>query len=1642
MQKFPNQTKILNKTLAVFLVIVLTGVNIIFLGANFTKSMISYASGGELEMQGTSTNHKNVEFDSYFLKDDKKIHSKELDINSQSEIYLSVKVNNEGYLKNAKVKFAGIEENEELNYEISEAVNELELVESLDIDNKILYLRQIDAGIEGVINIPIHVEENQLEKIGNLSKTSKAILEGIYVDQNGEEFNISKEIKLNIRLIGNVESALSSEVVKYINDGNKVILQTKLTSGLEIEEENNLLPILETNLKIKVPTIGESLPTNIDVTANSLKATNGKEENFNSENWSYNEEENSIEINVKNSEQNGTIWTPKGQDEYLITYSYENIDIQELNIKEEIESTISVYNKEEPLVKTIENEYVLTEKIGEIVTSAYTQTNEISKGKIYANYQTDVNYKEEYISEEIINIADNNIEKIIVQYPEDEFANEEESIEANTYYKQIAISKNDFDKILGEDGYIIILNNGTEIARIDKTLSLSEDGKYIISFEERYENIELEISKPIGIGNLKIQNTKTIDNSIGYTKQIMQNMTIISSKSNLSIVKVDEETISTENTVTTNLKDTITSAKIEIDKESLSTVVPNENIEIKIELNNQIPESDLYVNPVFDVILPEEVEKIEINNASLLYGEGLNIKSAEVVEKNRIRIELEGSQAEFSSGIISNGTNILLNLNITLNKESRNKEEQIILNYENPNTINYENSIDGVGIDTTKIILSAPKELSINAQISGFNSNGNIISTSGEKTGKLEIYADSINAEMQIDLTNNDDTSYKNVKILGRIPYSGNRSITTNENLGSNLNTVLSNLITSEGITDEQITIKYSENGEETVNGSSWVEEVENISTIKSYLITINEIKPSTKLSFKYEITIPENLEHNSQTFETFAVYHTKDGEQEKVVEPEKLGLSTGKGPQLSSTTKLELGENEKVYENRVIKYKFTVTNTGNEIAENVRVKVDIPEGATYIEYREATPTVEGGYQTDISVLSKEFEAGNLNPAETKEFELMVKVNELVKVEGIEEQNIISMKSIVTADGLEKELESNIVESIVEEADFEIELSSSREEGFVLQENMEMQYRISIGNISDEIKQNIVIEDTLPEGLEYVDAYISKYNESTDQFEEIRDGIIYENGKLTINIANMAVNEYITINVELTAKKLGENIYDLELVNIASVVADGTDKYYSLESKHSISRPNISVTETSSNSTGYLNIGDKLDYIITIKNDGNIQAKNLQIVTKIPEELNCTEIYYKIGDKEVTEAGRQGEITLTINTLPSNTEMILYFRTTVKNITSETEEREISNYATITLEDGREYTTNRITHIIENLKQDPNQGHEQEARYRISGTAWIDENKNGAMDENEQKLANVTTRLISVDGIAQVVQTVTTDMNGEYVFNNVNKGKYIVIFEYDTNAYGLTEYEKEGVDSSINSKTINTEFNSNLVAATNTLEITTRSIANINLGLIIEPKFDLKLDKTISRIIVQTSKEVKTYEYDNSKLAKVDIRANELNGAIVLIEYKINVTNEGQIPGTATEIIDYLPDGLEFISDINADWYKSSDGNLYTNILEDEIINPGETKELTLTLRKTMTEENTKIVNNIAEINEAYNDRAYLDVDSIPGNNVQGEDDMSSADAIITVHTGESVLYICITLISIIILGTGIYLIKKKVLGV
>ena len=210
------------------------------------------------------------------------------------------------------------------------------------------------------------------------------------------------------------------------------------------------------------------------------------------------------------------------------------------------------------------------------------------------------------------------------------------------------------------------------------------------------------------------------------------------------------------------------------------------------------------------------------------------------------------------------------------------------------------------------------------------------------------------------------------------------------------------------------------------------------------------------------------------------------------------------------------------------------------------------------------------------------------------------------------------------------------------------------------------------------------------------------------------------------------------------------------------------------------------------------------------------------------------------------------------------------------------------------------------------------------------------------------------------------------------------------------------------------------------------------TIANIDLGLIERAKFDLNLEKTIKQITVQNGEGVKAYNYDNSKFTKVEIASNHYQNSTVVIEYAIKITNEGNVAGYAKEIVDYKPETLTFNSDLNANWYVGSDGNVYSTELANTLIQPGETKEIKLILTKKMSDDNTAMLNNRAEIQESISELGLGDKDSVAGNNAQGEDDIGLADVIITIKTGGPVFYSFITLISLTILAAGIYVIKNK----
>ena len=79
-----------------------------------------------------------------------------------------------------------------------------------------------------------------------------------------------------------------------------------------------------------------------------------------------------------------------------------------------------------------------------------------------------------------------------------------------------------------------------------------------------------------------------------------------------------------------------------------------------------------------------------------------------------------------------------------------------------------------------------------------------------------------------------------------------------------------------------------------------------------------------------------------------------------------------------------------------------------------------------------------------------------------------------------------------------------------------------------------------------------------------------------------------------------------------------------------------------------------------------------------------------------------------------------------------------------------------------------------------------------------------------------------------------------------------------------------------------------------------------------------------------------------------------------------------------------------------------------------------------------------MTENNTGLINNTAEIAESYNELGLQDVNSIEGNKVKGENDMGSADLIISIKTGQIVATVFITIAIVALIGLGMFVIIKK----
>ena len=1619
--------KILKIITVLMIIATLTMANFVLLCAN----VVSYAID-EIEA-GQKTNHKNVEFMAYF-KDENENKITEMNAYTNSsdlKLYFQVSVKQEGYF-NGNIILNN--SNFKLKTDVtSDVINKIE--------NNTIYLNQISAGESQEIEVGIEILKDAQFDLNFINMQSDISIEGIYRDSTQKDISISANRNVSMKLISPYTSKediilsqeiITNKVLNY-NGEDKRIVQTQIKSGLN----NNLFPVEKTTINVQVPKISDKYPEKVLVNSNDVLVTNGK--TLTQGNWNYDTDTGLININIENKEENGKVsWIKNGEDKIIITYIFDK-DIEINNEKLSVNSKIELYDLNNTMAEASNEITLNNEEKDKIVATTINQYEEsIYKGKLYAGIARDITYKNNiYV----------NLNKVAneINIQENKQTINESDIISN--YKTTKINKQNLESVLGNTGSLSIINAETNavISKINSNTSEDENGNIVISYPESVQTIIIKIENPENIGKLEVESTKTINST---NKDILKNATNIKLNTNVSYISNSNENKieGTESNIILN--ETESSVDLQISRTELSSMTSNDNVEFSILLNTKEEKDELFKNPVLTIELPEKIQDIKINSVISFNETELKIDNY-YVEGRTIKIVLVGEQTTYKDLAVE-GALIVVNANLTTNPEATNGTEQVILKYTNENAINYKDGANAGSVVRKIKIVSYAGVITTN-QVSDYGID--MVNNQGVEGAQLAMSSDMKKTKIEKKIINNHENKISDVKILGMFP--------TKESVNTNNIDIEVGEISVTGIDANRVKIYYSDNAEADENlenkNNNWSEEIKDSKNVKKYLVIIDQLDLLEQVNLSYEITIPSNLEYNESAEEGYTVYYTNVTAKEQV-NVNKIRLATAKGAIIDTTLKgfVATKETDKVKENETIRYSIVISNTGSDEITNINVKAPVPEGTTFFNTDELNNNIlnrlseqENSEIKFVDESKKEVicNIDKLAPGETITKYYEVKVNK-----GMAGKEI---SNTVTTQYGETTKTSNEVKMSVEEGKLDLKMFTGEVAEGKIYSGYTNEFILYVTNNTDSDVKNVKAKIVTDDNLECVSLiYADLSAEDVD------------------NITIDKIDAGKTAKIIFTTKTKAFTGSDSKITSVYAISEYDNTNYYSNEvNNEAIPLPNITMNVTSENSGKYVNAGDIIKYNITVKNEGKQNVGAISLYNWFSEKVTFEKVLrngnemsnedYSVSiDREKDDNKR---LVIEEENIEPNETIEYQIEVVVNYVMGNKEAIELINETALNIEDS-EVANLKVEHILKpDTKGIDNEGNVNENEpdengedktsesdnkisYKvISGIAWIDENENGQKDNNEKAVEGMTVKLLDtkknkfVKDADENELSAKTSSTGFYSFNKVEKGQYLVIFEYDTTKYGLTTFEKEGISDEFNSnvinKTLNVDGTNKKVATTEVITIDNQNISNVNIGLVSAKTFDLQLDKYISKVTVQNNKTV-VNTYNDVTLAKQEIDAKQVNSTKVIVEYTIKVTNKGDVAGYVKKIADYLSVDYKFNSELNKDWYQSGN-DVYCTSLANEKIEPGESKEVKLIVIKEMKENNTGLVNNTAEIVDAYNDFGLADVNSTAGNKAKGENDMGSADLIISIRTGQVVMTVALIISTVVILGIAFFVIKE-----
>ena len=1609
------------------------------------------------------TNNDNVQFRAYFITENvgeqpiETTSVKKVTNSSGIKLNIDISVKNEGYF-NGQISL------EDASFAFKEDI----LSENIEkIENNIIYLKKINADETVKIQVGIKIIEDREIDVSYLNKSNKIKLTGTYHSSKPDKEIVGESyVTIDWNMYENISAYLQARLltnsVYKVNNENKRIVQLLVISSLG----SNAFPVKNTELLLNIP----ERASNISVHKRTTIATNGNKD-FSESN--YNVENNTLKINISNNEENGKInWARKGSDELVVTYEFaENEDITNTTIN--VNSNLTTYETNEEtgnyVVYSGEQKQITLnkEEKGIITTEKWKKEPEIYKGKIYSGEEKQyITYAKMYV-DYVDAIQEVGITESEFKFskPELDENNQEISVEkdANIEYRKITFSKDNINSLLGQTWNITVTNQNNNVKTITNETQANENGLIEIELDDGTKQIKLNMTKPINNGILDYMLTKSILEN-NYTRAEIKEFTKIIETSGVQYKKNDNNTTTITKMTPINLKEPESKASLNISQMKLSTLKTNENIELVAKLNTNNETMNLYKNPIIDIVLPKEVEKVNVRQFSqLLYTNGLEIAENKVYKKEdgrlAIWIKFNGEQTKYDT---NGGTEAHLFLDIDINKLTPNKNSKI--------EMFYTNDFDGTNAKIEKgITLESQYGLML-------CSNVNTDISIGEEDMTLKVEKNIENKEiiLETNLLNNYDEKITNLSLIGKMPVKN--EINT---FGASLKSI--------SLNNGAARIYFSKNINATKDDNSWSENSEGAI---AYKIVLDELNSSELLNVKTRILLPNNLGNNQianiisqiecmngndtiKKAKKVILYTDETIQNNENYEGQNINILEGLSAKIiTKTGTSELKNEDNVYEGSTIKYNITFTNkTGNDI-NNINIKSTQENGKVWENVEKEV------YNQNYGKTFKEYfyELSNKNEIYFEKIASLKNGNSItveyeVTVDKVtdESKKTYGIININTDDGqINKNLKT--IENNIKDGELQLLLIQNDSEENYWLSNSSASAELDINNLGNNELANVTIKILMSKDLscdkyeDYIDLKDYSDRITLERKEKNSDGETI----ITLKIVKINPEESIKLYLNPYINDFSED--ETKLSILAQGVTSESKVYYSnlLNRVGYVSKRNMEIKqEVYSNDkklgdNEIIKNGQEVEFVSTISNKSEkkkkinisngfktgVELKNVTVIkNNIPidktseikdnaislnTDINANEtiiIREKVSIDTVSLYSAKYENEITVSDL----ETLKNYRSTITINTDKTIDEEEKEIEPERPDENTDDETDNTQGEEENNDEQKNDEDEKKTDYyKVSGIAWVDDNNNGKMDSNEERKSGIQVKAIDSSTGKYIENTAQTNENGEYSLE-MAKGKYVIVFLFDTNKYLLTTYKAKDVDEVLNSDIVTriiTIDNEEIKTGSSDELSVNSNIENINIGLINKGEFDVKLQKYVSKVTTVNKAGTKTKSFnENSSIPKVEIRSKYLEGSKVYIEYTFKVTNIGKVSGYAGSIIDDIPESLKYDKSLNSEW-EEKDGKLYNKTLNKNELKAGESIEVKLVLTKEMTNSNTGLINNTAIISNSK------DNNGISENNLDNNE--SSADVIITVSTGKIITYIAISLLITCSIIFGVIVAIKK----